>query len=165
MRYLLLIVLFASCYTSKNALRDVNKAQRKHPEVVARFCSDTFPCVTSRIDTLKEIELEYITLKCPDWDDMPMDTQWLTFSKTQIIEGAGVIQVQKTTNTITKTIRDSAEIVACELQAIALNKKCNQLTQDNQVLKNRVTSKNQWLMWLVIALLCSIIVNILLIKK
>lgn len=162
MRYLLLIVLFASCYTSKNALRDVNKAQRKHPEVVARFCSDTFPCVTSRIDTLTETEIEYITLKCPD-DKYILDTIWLT--NTKIIKGSAVIVNKHKTNTIIKTIRDSAEIIACKLEAIALNKKCNQLTQDNQILKNKVTAKNRWLMWLIIALLCSIIVNILLIKK
>jgi hypothetical protein len=162
MRYLLLIVLFASCYTSKDALRDVNKAQRKHPEVVARFCSDTFPCVTSRIDTLTETEVEYITLKCPD-DKYILDTIWLTNNK--VVKGSAVIVNKNKTNTIIKTIRDSAEIIACELEAIALNNKCNQLTQDNQDLKDKVTAKNRWLMWLVIALLCSIIVNILLIKK
>ena len=167
MRYILLIILFSSCYTSKDALHDLNKAHRKYPEVVASFCSDTFPCVTSRIDTLKEKQLEYITLRCPDYnyDSAYIDTIWLTHSKTQVIEGAGVVVTEHITNTITKSIRDSAEIVACELELIALNNKCNQLTQDNQILKDKVTAKNRWLMWLVIALLCSIIVNILLIKK
>lgn len=162
MRYLLLIVLFASCYTPKKALQDVNKAHRKHPQVVAEFCSNTFPCVTSRVDTLTETEIEYITLKCPD-DKYILDTIWLT--NTKVIKGSAVIVNKHKTNTIIKTIRDSAEIVACELEAIALNKKCNQLTQDIIILKNKISVKNKWITWFLIAFLCAIIGNILQLKK
>jgi hypothetical protein len=162
MRYILLIVLFASCYTPKNALQDVNKAHRKHPQVVARFCSNTFPCVTSRVDTLTETEVEYITLKCPD-DNYILDTIWIT--NTKVVKGSAVIVNKNKTNTIIKTIRDSAEIVACELELIALNNKCNQLTQDNILLKNKISVKNKWITWFLIAFLCAIIGNILQLKK
>jgi ABC-type uncharacterized transport system permease subunit len=86
-------------------------------------------------------------------------------SKTQLIKGEAVLQVLTKTNTVTKTIRDSAQIRSCELELIAVNEKCKELTSQNVKLQNKVTAKNRWLMWLIIALLCSILCNVILIKK
>lgn len=173
MRKLLLIIslisliVLTSCHTAKQAKKAISKVMKYHPEVVANVCIDSFPCVTSKIDTTKNIEYEFIEVQCPgyDYDNAYIDTVWLRHSKTQLIEGPTVIATEHTTNTITKSIYDSAQIRICELELITVNAKCNDLLANNNKLQNKITAKNKWLMWLIIALLCSIIINLLLIKK
>lgn len=138
-----------------------------HPEVVANVCMDSFPCVTSKIDTTKSIDYKFVEIQCPgyDYDNAYIDTVWLTSSKTQLIEGPAILVTENRVNTITKSIYDSAQIRICELELLTVNAKCNQFLADNNKLQNKITAKNRWLMWLVIALLCSIIINLLLFKK
>jgi hypothetical protein len=143
------------------AEKKIQSAYKHHPEVVAKFLNDSLPCVTTRIDTIETKELEYITLKCPDWFDMPMDTQWLTSSRTQLIEGSSVIAYEKKYITIEKSIKDSAEVMKYKLQLKSNVDQLNKAKDDNQKLTKKVDAKNKWLMWLVIALLISIIVNLI----
>jgi predicted nucleic acid-binding Zn ribbon protein len=152
---------------SCNPSKKLDKLNAKHPELLAKFCRDTFPCVTSKIDTFTSFDTNYVKINCAeyDYDSAFVDTVWLTHSKTQLIKGEAVLQVLTKTNTIIKTIRDSAEIRSCELELITCNNKCNDLLQQNNKLQNKVTAKNRWLMWLIIALLCSILYNVILIKK
>jgi hypothetical protein len=89
----------------------------------------------------------------------------LNNNKTQIIDGPTVVARQNKTNTITKLVKDSAAIRSCELEVIALNEKCKDLTSQNVKLQNKVTAKNRWIMWLIIALLCSILCNVIQLKK
>ena len=164
MKYLILLltaVMILSCNPSKK----LDKLNAKHPELLAKFCKDTFPCVTSKIDTITMVEYDFVEIQCPGYEDYHIDTVWLNNNKTQIIDGPTVIVRQNKTNTIIKTIKDSAEIVYCNLELIEANKRCNQYIEDNRILKNKVTTKNRWIMWLIIAILCAIIGNILQLKK
>jgi len=121
--------------------------------------------VTSKIDTVTKIEYDFIELQCPGYDSSNIDTIWLTHNKSQFVTGHTIVATEYKLNTITKTIKDSAEIKSCELELISCNNKCNDLLQQNNKLQNKVTAKNRWLMWLIIALLCSILCNVILIKK
>lgn len=53
MRYFLLLLLLSSCYTEKKAERNIDKAQYKFPEVVAKKSAQYYPCDKQilRIDT------------------------------------------------------------------------------------------------------------------
>ena len=153
--------MILSCNPSKK----LDKLNKKHPELLAKFCMDTFPCVTSKIDTVTKVEYDFVEIQCPGYEDYHIDTVWLNNNKTQIIDGPTVIVRQNKTNTIIKTIKDSAEILYCNLELIEANKRCNQYIEDNRILSNKVTTKNRWLMWLIIAFLCAIIGNILQLKK
>jgi hypothetical protein len=152
---------------SCNPSAKLDKLNAKHPELLAKFCRDTFPCVTSKVETITSFDTNYVKVNCAvyDYDSAFVDTIWLTHSKTQLIKGDAVLQVLTKTNTITKTIRDSAQIKSCELELLAVNEKCKELTSQNVKLQNKITAKNRWLMWLIIALLCSILCNVILIKK
>jgi len=152
---------------SCNPSKKLDKLNAKHPELLAKFCRDTFPCVKSKVDTFTSFDTNYVKINCAqyDYDSAFIDTIWLTNSKTQLITGDAVLQVLTKTNTITKTIRDSAQIRSCELELITCNNKCNDLLQQNNKLQNKVTAKNRWLMWLIIALLLSIMCNIIQFKK
>jgi len=154
-------ITILSCNPSKK----LDKLNAKHPELLAKFCRDTFPCVTSKVETITSFDTNYVKINCSDYDSAFVDTIWLTHSKTQLIKGDAVLQVLTKTNTITKTIRDSAQIRSCELELLNCNNKCKDLLQQNTKLQNKVTAKNRWLMWLIIALLCSILCNVILIKK
>ena len=152
---------------SCNPSAKLDKLNAKHPELLAKFCRDTFPCVTSKVETITSFDTNYVKVNCAvyDYDSAFVDTIWLTHSKTQLIKGDAVLQVLTKTNTITKTIRDSAQIKSCELELLAVNEKCKELTSQNVKLQNKITAKNRWLMWLIIALLCSILCNVLQLKK
>ena len=166
MKYLILLLIAVTTW-SCNPSRKLDKLNKKHPELLAKFCKDTFPCVTSKVDTVTNIEYEFIEIQCPgnDYNKGTIDTIWLTKTKTQLITGPAVVVTEYKTNTITKTIKDSAEIVLCNLELIEINKKCTQYIEDNRLLKNKVTTKNRWIMWLIIALLLMIIGNIIQLKK
>jgi len=162
MRYLIpVLILLISCNPSKK----LDKLNAKHPELLAKFCMDTFPCVTNKIDTVTKLEYDFVEIQCPGVEDYHIDTVWLNNNKTQIIDGPTVIVRQNKTNTIIKTIKDSAAIRLCELELITCNNKCNDLLEQNRKLQNKVTAKNRWIMWLIIAFLLSIIGNLIQLKK
>jgi hypothetical protein len=146
---------------SCNPSRKLDKINAKHPELLAKFCRDTFPCVTSKVETITSFDTNYITIECPDYNKK--DTILITRDK--IIKGSTVLKYVNKTNTIIKTVRDSAQIVFCELELIALNKKCEQYIDDNRKLTNKVTLKNRWITWLIIAFLSAIIGNLIQLKK
>jgi len=166
MKFLILALTTITIW-SCNPSAKLDKLNAKHPELLAKFCRDTFPCVTSKVETFTSFDTNYVRINCAEYnyDSAFVDTIWLSHSKTQLIKGEAVLQVLTKTNTITKTIRDSAQIKLCELELIKLNKKCAEYIEDNRKLSNKVTAKNRWLMWLIIALLCSILCNVILIKK
>jgi tetrahydromethanopterin S-methyltransferase subunit G len=152
-----MMVMILSCNPSKK----LDKLNAKHPELLAKFCSDTFPCVITKVDTIKEIEYEFITVECPGYD--VKDT--IVITRDSIVKGSAIIKYEKKTNTIIKIIKDSAEIRSCKLDLMTVNKKLNESNALNIKLQNKVTGRNSAIMWLIIALLCSIIINVILIKK
>jgi len=166
MKFLILALTTITIW-SCNPSKKLDKLNAKHPELLANFCRDTFPCVTSKVETITSFDTNYVKVNCAeyDYDSAFVDTIWLTHSKTQLIKGDAVLQVLTKTNTITKTIRDSAQIKSCELELLAVNEKCKELTSQNVKLQNKVTAKNRLLMWLIIALLLSIMCNIIQFKK
>lgn len=166
MKYLILLLTTMAIW-SCNPSKKLDKLNAKHPELLAKFCRDTFPCVTSKVETITSFDTNFIKINCAeyDYDSAFVDTIWLTHSKTQLIEGEAVLQVLTKTNTITKYIRDSAQIRSCELELLTCNSKCNDLLQQNTKLQNKVTAKNRWITWLIIAFLCAIIGNLIQFKK
>ena len=158
-------LILLSCHTTRKAEKQVKSAMKHHPEVLAKFCKDTFPCTISKIDTVTNVEYDFVEIQCPGYEDYLIDTIWLNNSKTQIIDGPTVIVRQNKTNTITKLVKDSAAIRSCELELIKLDKENDNWIEDNLKLSNKVTAKNRWIIWLIIALLCSILCNVLQLKK
>jgi hypothetical protein len=70
MRYLLIILLFASCYTEHQATRQISKIAIKQPQVLSRYCAIAFPILidthtdtTTIIDTVT-LPPVYIDVDC-----------------------------------------------------------------------------------------------------
>jgi hypothetical protein len=164
MRYLILLLIAVTTW-SCNPSRKLDNLNKKYPELLANFCKDTFPCVTTKVDTLTKIEYDFVEVQCPGYELSKKDTIWLTKNKTQIIKGPAVVVTEYKTNTITKFIKDSAALKSCEYSIIELNKKLTESNDKNRKLENKVTTKNRWIMWLIIALLLTIMCNIIQLKK
>jgi hypothetical protein len=166
MKYLILALMTITTL-SCNPSRKLDKLNKKHPELLANFCRDTFPCVITNVDTLISYDTNYIKIECNEYDynNAFIDTVWLTSSKTQLIDKPVYIASIGEIKTIVKLIKDSAQIKACELELNAVNKKLIESTALNNKLQNKVTVKNRFISWLIIAFLCAIIGNILQLKK
>jgi hypothetical protein len=71
MRYLttiplITLLLLGGCYTAKKADKAIDKAQRNHPEVVAKKARSLYPCVTVGADTSTILIDSNIQLEVPD---------------------------------------------------------------------------------------------------
>ena len=166
MKYLTLL-LIAITTLSCNPSKKLDKLNKKHPELLANFCRDSYPCVITNVDTLISYDTNYIKIERNDYDynNAFIDTVWLTSSKTQLIDKPVFIASIGEIKTIVKLIKDSAQIKACQLELNSVNKKLIESTALNIKLQNKITGRNSAIMWLIIALLCSIIINVILIKK
>lgn len=150
-----LSILFTSCYTSDKAQKQVNKADSKYPEIVAKLARDKYPCT----DLLKndtaivfKDSLVFVDIDCPD-----------------VIKSGTVIKTDTVNNVITKTIRvpvnvpvqtkyinrwyeDSAKL---KLASVAINKAITaneKLQATNDKLNKKVAnkSKENWF-WRIVA--------------
>jgi hypothetical protein len=164
MKYLILALMTITTL-SCNPSKKLDKLNKKHPELLANFCRDSFPCVISKVDTITSFDTIYTDIKYNDYEGVIKDTIWITNFKTKIIDKPVVIAYKNAIKYITKTIKDSAEIRACELELKSVNKKLNESNELNTKLQNKVTAKNRFITWLIIAVLCAIIGNILQLKK
>ena len=163
----LTLLLIAITTLSCNPSKKLDKLNKKHPELLANFCRDSYPCVITNVDTLISYDTNYIKIECNkyDYNNAFIDTVWLTSSKTQLIDNPVYIASIGQIKTIVKLIKDSAQIKACELELKGVNKKLIESTALNNKLQNKITAKNRWISWLIIAFLCAIIGNILQFKK
>lgn len=164
MKYLipvLTMMMILSCNPSKK----LDKINAKHPELLAKFCSDTFPCITSKIDTITSFDTVYSAIKINENEELPKDTIWLTKNKTLLINRPVYLASKYPIKTIVKVVKDSAEVSSIRFELNKCNEEGNKFITENRKLQNKVTAKNRWLTWLIIALLCAIIGNILQLKK
>jgi len=156
----IVIMCFNSCYNAQKATEQVNKADSKFPEIVAKLARDKYPCTDLlKPDTLVTIKdsLVFVDVECPDSITtetiVKTDTLNNVITKTIRVPVNMPIQIR----TITKWFEDSAKL---KLAAISLNN----LQQDTanyrkQIVKldGKVATRNKWLLWLLIVVICETI--------
>lgn len=152
----IVIMCFSSCYNSKKATEQVNKANDKFPEVVAKVARDKYPCTeVLKPDTtvVYSDSLVFVEVECPD-----------------TIKTETVVKVDTVNNVITKTIRvpvnmpvqtkyitqyfeDSAKLFLLTQSINKANAANEKLQASNDTLQKKVSrkSKENWI-WRVIAL-------------
>ena len=157
----LMTMMILSCNPSKK----LDKINAKHPELLAKFCKDSFPCIISKVDTITSFDTVYSAIKINEFEEIPKDTIWLVKNKTTLINRPVIIGQKYPVKTIVKVIKDSAELTSVRFDLIKCNEEGNKYITENKKLQNKVTAKNRWIMWLIIAFLLSIIGNILQLKK
>lgn len=155
MRYLIFILLFSSCYTAQKATDQVNKADSKFPEVVAKLARDKYPCTDLlKSDTAVIFVDSLIYIDCPDtaqigtYETIRTDTVNHTVTKTIRVPVTLPIRTQ----VITKWFEDSAKL---KLAAIQINN----LAAENKAVKDqlneinkKLATRTKYMIWLL--LLC-----------
>lgn len=164
MKYLIL-VLMMGMILSCNPSKKLDKINEKHPELLAKFCKDSFPCITSKVDTITSFDTVYSAIKINEYEELPKDTIWLVKNKPTLINRPVILATKQPVKMIVKIVKDSAELTSIRFDLIKCNEEGNKLITENKKLQNKVTTKNRWIMWLIIALLCSILCNVLQLKK
>ena len=167
MKYLIpvLMTLMTMMILSCNPSKKLDKLNAKHPELLAKFCSDTFPCIISKIDTITSFDTVYSAIKINENEELPKDTIWLTKNKTLLINRPVYLASKYPVKTIVKVIKDSAEVSSIRFELNKCNEEGNKFITENRKLQNKVTAKNRLIIWLIIALLCSILCNVIQLKK
>ena len=160
----LCLALLLGCNTTKRIEKKLNKFNLVHPETVAKFTRDTYPCIVTSNDTINTIDTtyEFIKVDCPTLEVprnegeilLPSKPDGTIINKTRVIK----VAIPQHTTTITKLIKDSAEVKVLAVE----NEKCK---EENERKSKVIEGKSRWIIWLIIALASSTILNILLIKK
>ena len=167
MKYLIpmLMTVMTMMILSCNPSKKLDKLNAKHPELLAKFCKDTFPCVVSKVDTITSFDTVYTAIKINEFEEIPKDTIWLVKNKTTLINRPVIIGQKYPVKTIVKMVKDSAELTSIRFDLIKCNEESNKYITENRKMQNKVTAKNRLIMWLIIALLCSILCNLIQLKK
>ena len=145
----LIISCFTGCYTSKKAEQQVNKANDKFPDVVAKLARDKYPCTDLlKPDTAILYKDTTVYIDCPD--SIPA-----TFE---------VIRRDTVNNTVVRTVRvpvtfpvktvyidrwyeDSAKLKLMASQVASVQKENEKLQAKNDTLSARIKTRTK-LMWL-----------------
>lgn len=147
-KILLLCVIIAGCYTQKAALKQMQKAQLKHPEVVAKFANEQYPPQISKVDTVVNVDTGYIMVPVYNTDTIKLTI--FDKSPAEIIKVDKIKVVTKTV-TITKSVADSAKIKELLYQL-------SQCSTDKEQTKDK---RDKLIFWLLVALCVSLLVNLL----
>jgi len=148
MKYLAFLLLLAGCYTQKKAVKQADKALREHPQVVGERFRKEFPCVTGRVDTVVEYEsimrdtiIEIIDTKIDTIENSDTVILFKTIEKKITLPGKTV--------TITKSIKDSAEVWQCQLLLEESTLQKNALIEDIDKRDKQINKLKSWRRWLI----------------
>lgn len=159
MKYILLIVagiVVFSCYNTKKAEQQTNRALLNYPAVVATIARNSFPCISLKSDTtITQIDT-IVVIDCPDVvikDSVQVhDT---------IKTGRTFIKVPVTlpirTITILKIVEDSAKIKILQSGIDMRNITIIKLQSDNANQSEAIRRKNKWILYLWLAVALSLV--------
>ena len=66
MRYLLITIFLTGCLSVKKAERRLDKINEEYPELISEICSEEYPCIPKKSDTISLVEYDFIEIECPD---------------------------------------------------------------------------------------------------
>jgi len=159
---LALALCLGSCskYNDQDALKQLIKAEALKPKVTADFVVEHFPC-NPKTDTLVQTQTDYkyIDVVCPPADSTA-DTIYLdkikVVTKTSVVKRT--IALPSKTITITKYFEDSAKIKSLTIANSQTQEELKKCAEK----KDKSSSLN---LWLIICLCCSIILNLIQLRK
>lgn len=155
MKYLLpILLIFTGCYTAKKAEQQVNKADSKFPEVVAKLARDKYPCTDLlKPDTAILYKDTTVFIDCPDsipatYEVVRTDTVNNTLVRTVRVP----VTVKLPGQTITRWFEDSAKLKLSAIEYNRVVKNNETLQAKNEKLSGKLKHANteNWI-WRLIA--------------
>jgi hypothetical protein len=146
MKYLIIILLFASCKTSEQLY---NKAKVKDIVKVAELARIDFPCTTTKIDSVITVDTlyDFIEVNCPPASVDSFETILVKTVKVKVPREVVTIRSQL-------TIEDSAKII---IMYAEIQKAANMIIAERKLLadqkletEKQKKSKNWWRKWCLI---------------
>lgn len=119
---LLLIIIIAMIYGCSSAQKLMDKAERKDPEIVAKYARDKYPCtdlLTPDTTIIYKDSLIFVDVECPDVIPSEIVVKTDTIKNTIIKTIRVPVNLPVQIKYITKWYEDSAKLKICD---IALNK-------------------------------------------
>ena len=152
MKYILIILIFASCSTAQELM---DKAEKKDPAIVAKLARDKYPCkdlLKPDTTTIYQDSLVLVEVECPDVPTEVIRVDTVNNVITRTIRVPVNMPVQ--TRYITKWYMDSAAVYLLTKQLDNAKFANTKLTDDNNSLSSKVArkSKENWI-WRIIALI------------
>lgn len=160
----IVIMLFSKCYTSDKAQKQVDKANAKFPDIVAKLARDKYPCRDLlKPDTVITYADSLIFIECPDSNYTPNDYGTVVGNGGIGLptSSAGTVKVETRTvkvpvkilvpsKVINNWYEDSAKIKLLTIDIDKLQKENTTLKADKENLQDKVDKRNKWLLWLII---------------
>jgi hypothetical protein len=146
MKYLIIILLFASCKTSEQLY---TKAKVKDLTKVAELARIDFPCTTTKIDSVITVDTlyDFIEVNCPPASVDSFETILVKTVKVKVPREVVTIRSQL-------TIEDSAKII---IMYAEIQKAANMIIAERKLLadqkletEKQKKSKNWWRKWCLI---------------
>lgn len=150
MKYLLIILLLAGCYSPKNARKQVAKVDINYPDLLVQYCRDKFPV----IERIVKGDSVFVTDTLTDLVFIPSDT--VTVNDTVRIIKTLPGKTITVTNTITRvdTVHkeNTAALAACAIARDGAIKLANDNAATAAKFKKRSTIYGFILLGLIIAI-------------
>lgn len=148
-RGIVILFVLSGCMTSHKAVKKLNKIYNKKPVVVADFTRTKFPCITTSIDTLVDTAYDFIEVECPEQAAGKIDTLYITKNGTKeikVLTKEKIVALPQKTVTITKYIKDGADIFIKQNEIDAL--------------KHKLDKKSTWMFYMWILIIILLLANI-----
>lgn len=160
MRYLFILMLFASCYTPNKAIKDARKALDKHPAHVLPIFRNAFPCIVTASDTIYQVHDTIIEIPCPTdvIHETKVDTIKGIIVQTKIVKVP--VRVQLPGRIITKYIEDSSKLKELGLQINEYKQALLEKDKRIEKLENKIARRNKIIWLFLILLIFSILLNV-----
>lgn len=147
MKYIAFLLLLVGCYTEKKAVKQADKAMKEYPKAINEQFRKEFPCVTTAADTVYDIKYHDTIIEVPVTIVDSIVKHDTSFFNNVIIRN---IRVPREVVTITKSIKDSAEIWQCQLLLEESTLQKNQLLEEIEKRDNKIGGLKKWKLWLTI---------------
>ena len=140
-KLLVAVILLGGCYTQFKAVKQVDKALARYPQIVAKIALDSFPCDVIRIDTIISVNDTTIEVIYPHFDTSIIDTVILTKKV--------FVKLPIKTVYITKVVESTAKLVIAKASLDSSNNVICELKKVNDELTGKVEKKNKVIYWLI----------------
>lgn len=154
MRYIIIILLFASCNATKQSAKYFKKGIKADRVYFAKVTRDSFPCKELfKTDTALIVIDSTVYIDCPDYSNVvgkvTHDTSYIK-GEIKTIKVPVLLPIR--TKIITKYFEDSAKIVVAQKEAAKANEELVKY-------KAKATRRGNLNLYLIIALLLSALLN------